>query len=210
MRAPLRPVSGRTARLVLLALLVVGLAGPPGRAAAANAPAIDPALLAKIEADADAIAADLAAFWAPQLAALGVDASSSPTLIVYTAPVRTRCGLALEPGVTTTGFFCPRDGTIYVDGVDNAAVATALGPGWLPTVVAHEWGHHVQEVLGLPYGLGQPASVSVRGELQADCFAGAWTVDADGRGLIAADGVGVSVYVLTYLGLPAVEAVTLG
>jgi len=212
MRASIRAAAGRFARLALLAACVALLPGPAaaeaGAPAAAEARTAKAALLTELEAYADAVAADLDAFWAERMGEAGMD-YRSPEVVFFTETVATPCGLELVPGVTAPGFYCPLDERIYLDGVDNATVAEALGRGWLPTVVAHEWGHHVQKLLGTFAGGVQPEAVVVRLELQADCLAGGWTQDAEGRGLIAADAVDVSIFILAYLGAPPQQEVGL-
>jgi predicted metalloprotease len=191
-----------------MALLAVCLAALPGPVAAADHTA-DDALLADLETYGDAVAADLDAFWVEQLSELDVE-YQSPDVQFYTETVQTPCGLALVPGVTAPGYYCSIDERIYVDGVDNVTVAQALGRGWLSTVIAHEWGHHIQKLLGLPITqLYKSEAVSTRLELQADCFAGGWTHSADGRGLIDDDAVDVAVYILAYLGSPPQQAIAI-
>jgi hypothetical protein len=212
MTTSLRTAAGRLARLALLAACLAALPGPAVADAAAGdpaaaAPAASAALLAELETYADAVVADLDAFWAERLPEAGAD-YRSPEVVFYTETVRTPCGLELVPGVTAPGFYCPLDERVYLDGVDHVAVAEVLGRSWLATVLGHEWGHHVQMLLGtFAAGPTQPEAVVARLELQADCLAGGWTVDADGRGLIEADAVDVAVYILAYLGAPPQQEV---
>ena len=212
MTASLRTAAGRLARLALLAACLAALPGPAVADAAAGdpaaaAPVANAALLAELETYADAVVADLDAYWAARLADDGID-YRRPEVVFFTEPARTPCGLELVPGVTAPGFYCPLDERVYLDGVDHVAVAEVLGRSWLSTVIGHEWGHHVQHLLGtFPDGPNQPEAVVARLELQADCLAGGWTADADGRGLIEADAVDVAVFLLAYLGAPQQQEV---
>ena len=209
MTASIRAAAGRIARLaLLLACLAFLLGRAPSHAlatralAAAPAPGAEAALLADLEAYADALAADLDAYWAERLAAAGV-AYRRPEVVFYTDTVRTPCDQELVPGVTTSSYYCPIDERIYLDGVDNVATAEAFGRSLLPTVIGHEWSHHVQMLLGtFPDGPNHPKPDMRRLELQADCLTGGWTADAEGRGLIEADAVDVAVYALAYYGRP--------
>ena len=113
-------------------------------------------------------------------------------------------GMSLESGTWQTGcgrassamgpFYCPPDQSIYVDTAFFGVLTSQLGADGGPLaemyVVAHEWGHHIQNLSGTMDRLDRtqtgPTSDGVRLELQADCLAGAWaqnaasTVDADG------------------------------
>lgn len=194
-------------RLARLALLVVCFAALPARVAAEEDATANDVLLASLERYGDSVADDLDAFWAERLGEMGVE-YRRPSVQFFTATITTPCGLTLEPGVTAPGFYCPFNEVIYVDGVDHVTVAQTLGRGWLPTVIAHEWGHHVQYLLGLPIAeYSKPVAISVRLELQADCMAGGWTHDADGRGLIEENAVDVAVFILAYLGSPPMQEV---
>ena len=202
------------ARLVLLfACLALLLGRGPARAtdaaeaSAADARVANAALLADLEAYADAVAADLDAYWAPRMAEAGVE-YRSPEVVFFAETVSTPCGLELVPGATAPGFYCSREERIYVDAVDNVAVAEAFGRSWLSTLLGHEWGHHVQNLLGrFPDGLRHPEAVVERLELQADCLAGGWTADANGRGLIDPDAVDVALYIMAYASNPLLRDV---
>jgi uncharacterized protein len=95
-------------------------------------------------------------------------------------------------------FYCPTDSTIYFDptffkDVLQQQLNGPAGAFVMPYVVAHEYGHHIQNVLGTMSKVKTqqgPNSDSVRLELQADCYAGMWarsatsTRDAEGNVLI--------------------------
>src|ERR1700709_1565989 len=77
-------------------------------------------------------------------------------------------------------FYCPRDEKVYIDLSFYDLLRAKLGaPGDFAQayVIAHEMGHHVQNLRGL---FGHAGSVPT--ELQADCLAGAWAKDASARG----------------------------
>ncbi|RPE02373.1 neutral zinc metallopeptidase [Candidatus Pantoea deserta] len=107
----------------------------------------------------------------------------APTLVMYRGATQTRCGT----GQTAMGpFYCPADQRVYIDLSFYDEMKTKLGAGGefaQGYVVAHEVGHHVQKLLGIEpkvREMQQGASqtqinhLSVKMELQADCFAGVW------------------------------------
>lgn len=106
-------------------------------------------------------------------------------MVWFSNGVNTGCG----PASSQTGpFYCPADGTLYFDIDFLAQMQEQFGaPGDLASqyIVAHEYGHHVQNITGT----NQPPSDfngtqnewSVRVELQADCYAGIWAHDAAQR-----------------------------
>ena len=108
------------------------------------------------------------------------DARSSPRRwSTFTGAVNTGCGQATSQ---VGPFYCPADATIYLDTTffDDVLEQQLGGPdgGFVePYVLAHEYGHHIQNLLGT---MGQvrtqqgPLSDAVRLELQADCYAGMW------------------------------------
>jgi hypothetical protein len=75
------------------------------------------------------------------------------------------------------GAYCPPDRTVYLSDPVLRQLMDQFGDFAVVTVMAHEWGHHVQASFGRPGGT--PAF-----ELQADCFAGAYATDAYYRGLL--------------------------
>ncbi|WP_127794371.1 neutral zinc metallopeptidase [Agromyces sp. LHK192] len=128
--------------------------------------------------------ASLEDYWSGGGAAeIGVTYRSPQDLILFTDQVSTGCGQATS---ATGPFYCPPDETIYLDVTffDELESRYGASGGSLSQmyVVAHEWGHHVQQVAGIleaaQDGQTGPTSNAVRVELQADCFAGAWVANA--------------------------------
>ncbi len=107
-----------------------------------------------------------------------------PTLVLFSGAVRSACGMA-EAAVGP--FYCPRDEKLYLDLDFLDELQRRLGaPGDFARayVIAHEVGHHVQNLLGLlnegEAGAASGATgASVRDELQADCLAGVWAYQAE-------------------------------
>jgi uncharacterized protein len=109
--------------------------------------------------------------------------------VFFSNQVRTGCGAA-DSG--TGPFYCPADNKVYIDLTFYKLLADQLGaPGEFaqPYVLAHEYGHHLQDLVGTEAKmrqLQQGASnaeknlLSVKLELQADCYAGVWAKGATG------------------------------
>jgi hypothetical protein len=106
-----------------------------------------------------------------------------PTLVLFSHAVESACGFAES---ATGPFYCPIDGKVYLDLSFFEELKTRFGaPGDFAQayVIAHEVGHHVQNLLGITQKARALQSrlssveanqVSVRVELQADCLAGVW------------------------------------
>ena len=114
---------------------------------------------------------------------LGADYQPTDT-VFFNGSVQTSCG-----GATSGSgpFYCPADRLVYIDlsffdtlqqqfGAEGGLFVNAY-------VIAHEYGHHVQNLLGINQqvtaGVTGPTSGTVRLELQADCFAGSWANHAE-------------------------------
>ena len=102
-----------------------------------------------------------------------------PTLVLYDRQVRSACGVAQS---AMGPFYCPNDQKLYVDLSFFRELQDRFhAPGDFAQayVIAHEVGHHVQQLTGtmqrMESARGREANkVSVRLELQADCYAGVW------------------------------------
>ena len=111
-----------------------------------------------------------------------------PRLVLFTGAVESACGFAQA---AMGPFYCPADRQVYIDLSFYRDLRAKLGaPGDFAQayVIAHEVGHHVQNLLGISDKVHQIRrqvsqsdynQLSVRLELQADCFAGLWAHHAD-------------------------------
>jgi predicted metalloprotease len=111
-----------------------------------------------------------------------------PKLVLFTGATRTACGT----GNTASGpFYCPGDQKVYIDLAfyrtmqERFNVSSEFAQAY---VIAHEVGHHVQHLLGIDEQVAasrqggserQANAMSVKLELQADCFAGVWAFHAN-------------------------------
>ncbi len=129
------------------------------------------------------------AYWSDVFVANDIEYSPAQT-ILFSEATEGACGYASG---ATGPFYCPRDQNIYLDlaffdllqsrfGAEGGSFAQAY-------VLAHEYGHHIQDLLGLLDTSGGaresgPNSMSVFTELQADCLAGVWAYNAVSTGYL--------------------------
>jgi predicted metalloprotease len=116
-----------------------------------------------------------------------------PRLVLFSDAVESACGLTSS---AVGPFYCPGDARVYIDLSFYRDLDTRFGaPGDFAQayVVAHEVGHHVQNLLGTAERIAssrvrasetEANALSVRQELQADCYAGVWGHHAAGRNLL--------------------------
>jgi uncharacterized protein len=138
---------------------------------------------------------DVQDYWTQAYPDVSGGQAYSPTQTVFfSQSTNTECGQATSQ---VGPFYCPLDGLVYFDLdflVQLQDQFGATGDLAAQYIVAHEYGHHVQNLLGTNAEVqqlqqqnpGQANRLSVALELQADCYAGAWVHDASARGLIEA------------------------
>ncbi len=158
-----------------------GLAPQVQQAPAAKPPAND-----KQAAFVATVLADTEDVWKAQFARAG-SAYEEPKLRLFRGREPTACG---QGDAAMGPFYCPGDRKVYIDLAFFDTLSQRLGsPGDFAQayVIAHEVGHHVQNLLGITdkvdamrgrVGEVEQNALSVRVELQADCFAGVWAHDS--------------------------------
>jgi predicted metalloprotease len=121
-------------------------------------------------------------YWSTAAPAAGAD-FVNPSIVLFDAVTSTACGTASSQ---TGPFYCPPDATIYIDTTFFDVLVEQFGSSDGPLaemyVISHEYGHHIQQLLGVfdkadRTGTGADSD-SVKVELMADCFAGVWASNA--------------------------------
>jgi uncharacterized protein len=149
---------------------------------------------------------DINDYWAREYPLISGGQSYEPpaAFVPWTGNIDTACGPA-DSFSTDTGsgmgpFYCPPDQTIYLDmGFANFQF-DAVGdvPFLIPVVLAHEVGHHVQDELGMQVCYQTPCLdpnvlTSQEIEYMADCYAGAWSRDAELRGRLGSSDIDANI-----------------
>jgi uncharacterized protein len=142
-----------------------------------------------------------------------------PTLVLFTGATPTACGT----GQAAMGpFYCPLDQKVYIDLAFYQQLRDRFkAPGDFAQayVIAHEIGHHVQNQLGIMKKMDafrqrmsetQYNALSVRLELQADCFAGVWAHHAQNRNLLEAGDVEEAMRAASAIGDDTIQRRTQG
>ncbi|MGP6170523.1 KPN_02809 family neutral zinc metallopeptidase [Microbacterium sp. A196] len=112
-----------------------------------------------------------------------VEGYTPPQLYVFQGQTSTQCGTASN---SVGPFYCPPEQGVYIDPaffqIMRQQFDASAGELAQLYIVGHEWGHHIQNITGTmdayPHNGTGPDSNSVRTELQADCYAGAWLASA--------------------------------
>jgi len=156
--------------------------GEPTAQVQQQSPAQRPPADDRMAAFVSTVLADTEDVW-KDLFAKGGATYQEPQLVLFRGATQTACG----QGQAAMGpFYCPADQKVYIDLGFYETLKTRLGaPGDFAQayVIAHEVGHHVQNLLGINGKMNQMRSrvsqaeynvLSVKLELQADCFAGVW------------------------------------
>ena len=142
-----------------------------------------------------------------------------PTLVLFSGAVRSACGNATS---ASGPFYCPADSKVYIDLSFYDQLARRFGASGdfaQAYVLAHEVGHHVQNVIGvLPkfnqmrrrMSAAEANAMSVRVELQADCFAGVWGYYTEQKGLLEEGDIEEALNAATQIGDDTIQKRTQG
>jgi predicted metalloprotease len=157
-------------RLLVAAAALVALAVP----VRASADITDPDELVNV------VGATLNEFYSAQLQAIGHEYQPPSGIYWYTTRERTPCG----PTEPDNAFYCSANGAIYLDrNLFDQLVRVADADYAAGAVLAHEWGHAVQDQLGiLDWAIAKHYYKGV--ELQADCYTGVFSRYAEDKGLL--------------------------
>lgn len=183
---------GKTPGIIGIIVLLVGayygvdlsgiVGSPQIGAPAAQQSQLNPQLESQLNELSRVVLADTEAAWSEYFRQHGQQYQPAK-MVLYTGGTRTACGggqAAMGP------FYCPGDHTVYLDLSFYEDMRTKLGSASdaaFAYVIAHEVGHHVQNLLGILPKVNQAQrgasqtqanALSVKLELQADCFAGIW------------------------------------
>jgi uncharacterized protein len=142
-----------------------------------------------------------------------------PTLVLFTDQVRSACGMA---GAAVGPFYCPADEKMYIDLAFYEALRrrfNAPGDFAQAYVIAHEVGHHVQNLLGISdrvhamqqrTGEAEANQLSVRLELQADFFAGVFARYVQNQGMLESGDVEEALQAASAVGDDTIQRRTTG
>jgi len=144
----------------------------------------------------------------------------SPTpLVLFSGMTRSACGQA---SAASGPFYCPLDKKVYIDLAFYDELKRRFGaPGDFAQayVIAHEVGHHVQDLQGIlpkfnemrqSMNKADANALSVKVELQADCYAGVWANRTDQKGMLEAGDIDEALNAATQIGDDAIQKRTQG
>ncbi len=156
--------------------------------------------------------------WNGVLEQQGID-YPEPELVLFSDAVRSACGDATS---ASGPFYCPTDSRIYLDTSFFDTLSRRFGASGdfaQAYVIAHEVGHHVQNVIGVLPKFNQMRgqmneadanAMSVRVELQADCFSGIWAHYTDQKGLLEAGDIDEALNAAQQIGDDTIQKRTQG
>jgi len=182
---------------VVLAVIVALLGGDPGAVldgigGPATSEEVPTGTPSRTDEGADFVSAVLAETedtWTALFQAMG-RSYAPPVVVLFTDAVQSACGMQ---SAAVGPFYCPPDRKVYIDLAFYRELRDRFGaPGDFAQayVIAHEVGHHIQNLLGIAArvnaqraraGEAERNALSVRMELQADCLAGVWAHHADAQ-----------------------------
>lgn len=183
---------------LLIVLLITFLGGDPGAILGdgGGGSSSEPYVASEREEEladfVSVVLADTEEVWAEVFAEEGME-YVDPTLVLFSGSVQSACGMA---GSATGPFYCPADSKLYIDLSfydELERQFNAPGDFAMAYVVAHEVGHHVQNLLGVLGDVQQARNqlseteynkLQVRLELQADYLSGVWAHHAQGMGYL--------------------------
>ncbi len=200
-------------------LTLLGMLNGSGELAQIEQPAHKPPANDQMARFVSTVLADTEDTWTEIFKAGGAS-YSPPTLVLFSGRTSTACGT----GMAATGpFYCPPDHKVYID-LDFFRVMRERfqveGEFAQAYVIAHEVGHHVQKLMGITARMdrarrrmpeAEANALSVRLELQADCFAGVWAYHADrARGILESGDVEAALHAASAIGDDALQRRTQG
>jgi len=195
---------------ILIALVIGGLlyGGVCGRSACqeAGSPAVTSTRSSTDQDEQSAFVGfvldDVQSYWRKQLARY-----QTAKLVLFRNAIGSACGTATS---AVGPFYCPLDRKVYIDLAFYDDLKQRFGaPGDFAQayVIAHEVGHHVQNLSGM---LGRGEVQQIETELQADCLAGAWAKDAEARGELEVGDIDEALNAASQIGDDTIQRKTQG
>jgi predicted metalloprotease len=127
-------------------------------------------------------------YWASAFTIAGITYTPPREIIAVTKPIRTGCGNEDQTGIDKAGvYYCTVDHKIYYSPKMKTEVSIGFGSYAWYHIVAHEWGHHIQQLMGIDATRDPELDggiYPIELELQADCLAGTYDQDALAKGAI--------------------------